>query len=413
MNKSTFDKWLEEIRAYGIKPGLSRVKELLRRMDNPQNKLQIIHITGTNGKGTTATLLRHILEKAGYLIGQFSTPSILGFNHMFYVDGPIEDEVLYKICDRIKKLCEEMVSDGLEYPTEYEIISAIMYQYFYERHVDYAVVEVAMGGENDCTNVMDHSILSIITAISLDHTGFLGDTLLDIAREKSGVIKRNSTVIVHPQSEEVMDFIQKNAEEKMSVVRTFDQDVVCTLDEMMHFEYRGINIDTHMMGVHQAGNIIGVLEAVQFLREKGYVSVSGQVIRKAISETVFEGRFERIGHWILDGAHNHESLMALKDVLNELNLYNLTGIFGALKDKDLDQALLALKPYFRRVVVTEPNSFRKCPADEMGDKLKKLGYDILVEPSIEKAFEKAKAFDGIKLAFGSFYMLSELRPYIK
>jgi dihydrofolate synthase/folylpolyglutamate synthase len=306
-----------------------------------------------------------------------------------------------------------MVSDGLEYPTEYEIISAIMYQYFYERHVDYAVVEVAMGGENDCTNVMDHSILSIITAISLDHTGFLGDTLLDIAKEKSGVIKRNSTVILHPQSEDVMEFIYKNADEKMSVVRTFDKNVVCTFDDMMHFEYKGLKIDTQMMGIHQAGNIIGVLEAVQFLKEKGYISVSSKLIQEAIAETVFEGRFERIGEWILDGAHNHESLMALRDVLCQMNLYNLIGVFGALKDKDIDQALLALKPHFDTVIVTEPNSFRKCPADEMGDKLKELGYDIIVESSVEKAFRMAEDIEGTKLGFGSFYMLSELRPYIK
>jgi len=413
MNKLQFDKWLEEIRSYGIKPGLSRVIELLNRLDNPQDKLNIIHITGTNGKGTTATLLRHILEEE-YKVGQFSTPSIISFNHMFYVDGPISDEVLYRISDQIKTLCEDMVSDGLEYPTEYEIIAAIMYQYFYECHVDFAIVEVAMGGENDCTNVMNHSILSIMTEISLDHTNFFGPTLLDIAKEKSGVIKNNSAVIVHPQDEDVFDYIKNDADKKLSILRSFEGQVDCFYDDMMTFAYKGLEVKTKMMGDHQARNIIGVIEAINYLNEKGYASVSKEQLLNSIENTVFEGRFERIEDWILDGAHNHESLMGLKSVLEHLDLYHLNGVFAALKDKDIDEALKALAPHFDLMIVTEANSFRKCPAGEMSDRMSKLGYkNIIIEENINKAFQRAEKTDQMKLVFGSFYMLSELRPLIK
>lgn len=414
MNKKLFEKWIEEVRGFGVKPGLSRVKELLRRMDNPQDQLKIIHITGTNGKGTTATLLREILTQAGYLVGQFSTPSLIGFHHMFYVDGPISETYLYSIGEKIKIICDDMISEGLEYPTEYEIISAIMYQYFYERQVDFAVVEVAMGGENDCTNVMNHSILSIITTISLDHTDFLGETLLDIAKEKSGVIKRNSTVIVHPQDDDVMMFLKENAVQKNSILKTFDSKVTCTFNHKMFFEYREISIETFLMGQHQATNIIGVLEAVQCLIDKKYAVVSNEILENAISCVVFEGRFEQFQSWILDGAHNHASLLALKHVLEVLDLYNLIGVFGALKDKDINEALQALRPHFETMIVTEPNSIRKCSAFEMERRLKKLGYDqLVVEPDIGKAYLKANERSGIKLGFGSFYMLSELRPFIK
>ncbi len=413
MNKTEFDNWLEEIRSYGIKPGLSRVKELLRRLENPQNKLQIIHITGTNGKGTTATVLKNVLKSGGYDVGQFSTPSIISFNHMFDVNGPISDRKLFELSAQIKELCEDMIEDGLEYPTEYEIIAAIMYQYFYECHVDFAVVEVAMGGENDCTNVMDHSILSIITPISLDHTGFLGHTLLDIAKEKSGVVKHNSTLVLHPQDAAVEAFLVEDADNKMTVIKRFDPILDCKYSELMSFEYKGLNIETSLMGTHQALNIIGVIEAIDYLNQKGYVAIGKEGLLKAVKETTFEGRFERIDDWILDGAHNHESLMALKKVLDKLGLNNLIGLFGALKDKDFDEALKSLKPYFCKMIVTEPVSFRKLDADSMAERLKKLGYDdILVEPDITKAYEIARQSEGYKLGFGSFYMIADLRKEI-
>ncbi|MCH4886626.1 hypothetical protein EZV73_03555 [Acidaminobacter sp. JC074] len=414
MNKLDFENWLDQIKSYGIKPGLSRVKELLNRLDNPQNKLDIIHITGTNGKGTTATVLTNILRKADYKVGQFSTPSIISFNHMFDIHGPISDERLFELSARIKSLCEDMLSDGLEYPTEYEIIAAIMYLYFYEEHVDFAVVEVAMGGENDCTNVMDFSILSIITPISLDHTGFLGDTVLDIAKEKSGVIKNNSALIMHPQLKDVEDFLRADCQRKMALVKSFDPDVICSYDELMSFSYKGLKLQTRLMGKHQAANIIGVLEAVHYLNVKGYTSVSNDHMLEGVLETGFEGRFERIDQWILDGAHNHESLMALKDVLESLNLYDLVGVFGALRDKTIDEALMALRGHFRRVILTEPNSFRKLDVELLKEKFESLGYDNLrVSRSIEDAYIQAEKISGTKLGFGSFYMIGDLRRYIK
>ena len=134
-----------------------------------------------------------------------------------------------------------MKSDGLDYPTEYEIISAMMYEYFYQEHVDFAIVEVAMGGQNDCTNVMDHSILSMITPISLDHTGFLGDTVLEIAKEKSGVVKNNSVLISHPQDKEVMDFLKEDCQKKMTVFKTFTEDFTCDYNDLDVVSVRGFN----------------------------------------------------------------------------------------------------------------------------------------------------------------------------
>jgi len=414
MDIKSFNNWIEEIRSYGIKPGLSRVKELLNRLDNPQNKLDIIHITGTNGKGSTATLLRNILDEAEYVVGQFSTPSIISFNHMFLINNkPVSDNILCEIAEQLKSEIDDMLSDGFEHPTEYEIIAAMMYVYFYKEHVDFAVVEVAMGGENDCTNVMDHSILSVITPISLDHQGFLGSTLKAIATEKSGVIKYNSVLVTHPQEEEVMMVLEAVCDEKMTTLKSFDFKGEVEIAEKMHFNYKGLDVISQLIGKHQAQNIVGVIECISNLNNRGYTSVSKEQLLNGINKTTFEGRFECIGDWILDGAHNHESLMALKDNLESLKIKNLTGVIAVLRDKDIDDALVALKPYFRQIIVTEADSFRKLRAEDLYDKLKDLGYDnLIIEKDIEKAYEMAQKTQQRKLGFGSFYMLSELREYV-
>lgn len=414
MNIKFFNEWIEDVRSYGIKPGLSRVKELLRRLENPQNKLDIIHITGTNGKGSTATLLRHILCEGGYKTGQFSTPSIIDFNHMFLIDDQaITDKRLCEIALTLKNEIAFMLDDGFEHPTEYEIIAAIMYVYYCESHVDFAVVEVAMGGENDCTNVMDYSILSIITPISLDHQNFLGSTLKAIATEKSGVIKNNSVVITHPQKNEVMKVLEKVRDEKCAVLISFDEIRDITIDQEMTFNYEGLEIESKLLGIHQANNIVGVIEGIHSLNKRGFISISKSQLLEGIKSTVFEGRFERINGWILDGAHNHESLIALKNTLDLLNIQNIVGVIGVLKDKDIDEALLQLKPFISKLIVTEPDSFRKLSAEDLFKKLESLGYEsLIIEADVRKAYDLAMTSENVRLGFGSFYMLSELRKYV-
>lgn len=418
MNKELFEIWLNDIRNLGIKPGLSRVKKLLDLMDNPQNKLDVIHITGTNGKGSTATLLSNILLEAGYKIGQFSTPSLLGFNDMFRINNiQITDEKLFEIIEKTKVLIDEMIEQGYEHPTEYEIISAVMYQYFYEEHVDFAVVEVAMGGQNDCTNVIDYSILSIITPISFDHSSFLGDTLEKIAIEKAGIIKHNSVTITHPQNDVVMDVIVKETDEKMTVLNVIDDNVDYEIfEKFMVFSYDNLQIKSRLLGKHQMSNIICVIECILNLKNRGYIAVDKEELLAGIYETIFEGRFETISEnpkWIIDGAHNLESIRALKNNLDDLKYKNLIGIVGVLKDKDLDEAFKEILPYFKKIFVTEPESFRKLEADILKKDIERI-FNGSIESfkSISDVVKKVDATskpDDIILAFGSFYMIAEVR----
>lgn len=407
-----FEKWMEEVRNLGWKPGLSRVKSLLNRLENPQNKLDIIHITGTNGKGSTATLIHNILKAGGYKVGQFSSPSILGFHHMYLIDGvPIADSRLNELGEQVKCVIEDMLEEGEEHPTEYEILAAVLYLYFYQEHVSFAVVEVAMGGENDCTNVMDHVIQSIITPISLDHTDFLGSTLHEIAKEKAGIIKENSVLISHQQEAEVMTVLQASCDEKNTVMKVVHEEAEVSFRKPYQaFNYQSVEILSQLIGHHQRNNIIVAIEAVQDLKQRGYVSISTECMLDAIRLTKFEGRFEMIGDYVLDGAHNNESLKALADSLEIIGSQPRNMMIGILGDKDIGEGLEALKPYVKGVVVTEPNNPRKLDADLLKTKLEKLGFEVI---KATRHYEDAlNSVDSNALICGSFYLIGEMRPLV-
>lgn len=418
MNNKYFENWMNKIRGLGVKPGLIRVKKLLSLMDNPQNKLDIIHITGTNGKGSTATVLSNILIEGNYSVGQFSTPSILGFNHMFRVNNnSITNEELFDITDIIKDNIESMIKEGYDHPTEYEIISCIMYEYFYRKHVDFAVVEVAMGGENDCTNVMDYSIISIITEISLDHSSFLGNNLKDIAIEKSGVIKNNSVVISHKQTKEVMDVLEKKSTDMMSVLKVVENiENYEVNEEFISFEYKKIKIKSKLIGRHQGTNISGVIECISNLKNRGYINITSEELLTGISKSSFEGRFEYLKKdpiWIIDGAHNSKSINGLRDSLIDLNYSNLIGILGILKDKDMDESLKSILPLFKKIILTEPDSFRKLSVNELKKKIQNLSNIEIVDfKEVTDAIEYVKKNSletDVIVGFGSFYMISDIR----
>ncbi|MBN2794881.1 MAG: hypothetical protein JXR88_05715 [Clostridia bacterium] len=405
-----FELWMKEVRNLGWKPGLSRIKSLLNRLDNPQNKLDIIHITGTNGKGSTATLLHNILVKGNYKVGQFSSPSILGFHHMYLINHmPITEERLNEIGKTLKLVIENMIEEGEEHPTEYEILAAAMYQYFFEEHVDFAVVEVAMGGEKDCTNVMDYSIQSIITPISMDHTDFLGDTLAKIAIEKSGVIKNNSVLISHKQEDEVIQVLKNVCEQKQTVIRIIDTDETPNYrNPYQVFHYKGLEIQSKLLGKHQMKNICVVIEAVHDLMTRGYASMTTEALLEAIKETTFEGRFEQYENYILDGAHNNESLKALAETLKFVDSKKRKVILGVLGDKDINEGLIALKPFVESFILTEPNSPRKLDVKLLKEKVEQLGIDVsLCTTNYEEAL---KAAGTSALICGSFYLIQELRP---
>lgn len=411
----SFQTWIEPYKNMGIKPGTKTVKTLLNHLGNPQDQIKVIHITGTNGKGTTARLFHNILWKAGYKTGLFMSPYLSHPEEMCVIDGEeVSSGMWLDLAEKIQSKLEIMVSLGEDLPTEYEIYAAMMYLYFKEAGVDFGVVEVAMGGKNDCTNVISKPVLTVITAIDLDHQKFLGNTVLEIAKEKSGIMKAGCPLVLHKQNDEVMAYFQKKSSEmglNMTLIQANDE--VKYVDYGMTFIYKDLYIATSLMGNHQKQNIVGVIEGIEILKKNKHLVLTDETLVAAVKETTLACRFEKIGSWILDGAHNDSSLLALKRTLDDLGLNNLIGVVGVLLDKENLQGFKALRPYFKRMILLEPLNVRKCSNKILKQRLESIGYEKVMEaPNIEEAFKLAQETKLLKVAFGSFYMVGPLRDHL-
>ena len=412
----SFQMWLEPYKKMGIKPGTQTVKTLLNHLGNPQDQIKVIHITGTNGKGTTARLFHNVLWKAGYKTGLFMSPYLNQPEEMCVIDGEqISSDLWLDLAEKIQSKLEVMISLGQDLPTEYEIYAAMMYLYFKEADVDFAVVEVAMGGENDCTNVIKKPVLTVITAIDLDHQKFLGDTVLQIAKEKSGIMKMGCPQVLHKQNKEIMAYFEKKSREmKVPISLVEADDRIKYSDYQMIFDYKGLTITTSLLGKHQKQNIIGVIEGLEILDNHGHLILCHEILKRAIKETILPCRFEKIGSWILDGAHNDSSLLALKNTLHDLGLKDLVGVVGVLLDKENLQGFKALRPYFKKMILLEPLNDRKCPNNILKQRLESIGYERVIEASnVNEAIGLGQRSTEFKLAFGSFYMVGPLRDHLE
>ena len=212
MNFTESVKYIHSLLAFGIKPGLERISMLLSLLDNPQDKLKIIHVAGTNGKGSTSVFINNILIDAGYTVGLYTSPFIYEFNERIQIDNiPINDDELVSVMTEVAEKVNVMLKEGYEHPTEFELITAAAFLYFKRKKCDYVVLEVGLGGVYDATNIIDAPVLSIITSISLDHTDYLGKTLEEVAKNKCGIIKKNCPVLSYMnQAGEVIDVIKDN-----------------------------------------------------------------------------------------------------------------------------------------------------------------------------------------------------------
>lgn len=199
-------RYIEETHKFGIRLGLENISKLLEMLGNPQDNLNIIHVAGTNGKGSTCSFITKILQTAGYNVGLYTSPYLETFTERIRVNGyNISEEEVASIVTLIKTKIDEMVSEGYSYPTEFEIVTAMAFYYYNKQKVDYVVLEVGMGGRYDATNIINKSLISVITPVSLDHIDALGDTIGKIAYEKAGIIKENGLVVIHPQKEEAQN----------------------------------------------------------------------------------------------------------------------------------------------------------------------------------------------------------------
>jgi len=409
----------------GSKFELIRVESVLEKLGRPEKNIKAIHIAGTNGKGSTASGISKVLEVAGYRVGLYISPFIDVFEERISINGEnISKEDLAEGISKIERSIVETEKELGEPLTEFEVITVLMFSYFSEKNVDYAVIETGLGGRFDATNVIT-PILSCITSISLDHMEILGDTLSKIAFEKAGIIKQNVPVVLFPQVKEAFNVIEECAKERNSRLYYFDKDCVKSSIQYKNKPYQDIVIETNrdtynvrfsLIGEHQKYNcamIIHICEALMDLE----INLTKDIIYRALSKVVWIGRLEIIHEnplVVLDGAHNEDAMKNLAISIDEYFTFDrLFLVFGILKDKNIEVKEILSKAH--KVYTTEIKIQRTLKAHELYKKCK--GFKVLVNcesdpiTAILNAIKEANKEDMI-LVCGSFYLIGEVRGKI-
>jgi dihydrofolate synthase/folylpolyglutamate synthase len=406
---------------------LENISVLAQHLGHPENKYPSVHIAGTNGKGSTAAFLEAMLCEAGYRTGLYTSPHLERINERIRIEGKdIPDEAFADVFSRIHALIEKLLADGTlrAHPTFFECITTIAFLYFAEAGVDFAVFETGLGGRLDSTNIVTPQV-SIITRIDFDHENFLGHSLREIAAEKAGIIKPTVPVVIAEQHDEAREVIVARATELHSpLVETSTLFSV----ESIHMEEgrvravvsepgagKPINIDPQLAGRFQLQNALSAVAAAHVLKSQGYRLTDG-VIELGIATAVWPGRIENIRvqpDIYLDGAHNPSSARELDAFLAE----NFAGrriilIFGALRDKAVDEIAGILFPRAAHVIFTEPATSRAISAAQLAEIAGHYASSSEIIPdaaqALEAALSKAQPGDTIFIT-GSLYLVGQLR----
>ena len=409
---------------FGSVLGLERISELLKRLGNPQEDLKIIHIAGTNGKGSVSRFVYSSLREAGYKVGIYSSPYLEVFNERIEANGQyISDNELEGYADQASKIAKEMCEEGLLSPTEFDVVTAIAFMFFKEKNVDYVVLEVGLGGRGDSTNVIEKPLVTAITSISYDHMDRLGNTLGEIAFEKAGIIK-NAPVVTGIMSLEAIEVIRKKANDKGATIYETKAEEYNIIEENLEgssftckiFDKTWENLKIQMIGEHQVQNAIVALKILELLD----VKIPEEHIRKGMLKATNPGRFEvmeRNPYVILDGAHNQAGIEGLVKTLKEnFQDEKLLVVTGMLQDKDVDHMCQCYKELNADFIATEPNNPRKMPKEELAKVLEEKGLRMVGASTPKEAKElsnqlvacRENQYSGIIFA-GSLYLIGEIR----
>ena len=400
----------------GSIPGLSRTQELLRLMGNPEKKLKFIHIAGTNGKGSTAAMSASILQKAGYRVGLYTSPYIFRFNERMQVNGEqIADEDVAAITEYVKQYAETME----EKPTEFELVTAIGFEYFARQNCDIVVLEVGLGGALDSTNVIPVPEVAVITNIGLDHTEVLGDTVEKIAETKAGIFKEGGHGVIYRGTPSVEAVFEQICRERNVTLRKAD---FASLKLKAHSLEGQIfdcghrkDLALPLLGDHQLHNASVVLSIMDTLKDLGW-QISEDNIRDGLRDASWPGRFDIVSRdplFIIDGGHNPQCIEALvKNIQDYLTGRNVIALTGVLADKDYGDMYKPVMPLVHQFVCITPPNPRKLEAAELAEHLTRAGATAVACESVEAGVRKALALagkNGVVLCFGSLYTIGDIR----
>lgn len=454
MNYEESRKYIQDASSRGSVLGLDNIVNLMNKLGNVQDRLKVVHIAGTNGKGSTSAYITQILIEAGYTVGRYTSPAVFDYMEMFTINNINISEDEYAVnMTIIKKAIDEMEAEHMTLPTPFEIETALAYLYFYRNKCDIAIIETGMGGRLDATNIVKSPLVSVLTSISKDHSRFLGETLEEITFNKAGIIKKNCPVVSAIQCDEAAKVIKEEAIKNNSklivcnelqnvrfnndktygryvgsiafnnILDNTDEKVLNKINrkyEENEIKNNEFNVETSMLGTFQIHNIPTAIETILALKSEGFF-IYKENIENGIKNASISGRCERINDTpaiYIDGGHNPGAAFNLKNTL-EMYFTNrkLVYIIGVLADKDYDTVLSVTGGLANHIItVTPPDNARALDGRELLKTVLKYNTSAEYADDLEKAVNRGiecAGDDGVLFVFGSLSYLGRIKKIVR
>ncbi len=419
--------YLRDLTKFGFNFGLDRIEELMRRLGDPQKTMSYIHVGGTNGKGSVVSMLNAMLTAAGEKAGMFTSPHLHSYRERFRIgDELMSHEEVAALLTEIRPIVEDMIADGFEQPTEFEVNTAMAFAWFARKGVKIAVLEVGMGGEIDATNVIENTKIAVLTNVALEHTQYLGDTKEKICLTKAGIIKKDAAVISGCEEESLKEILRRRVEETgAKSLSLLQDDFRGSFEDESPTEQRFTYEDEDVKWEHLRLPLLGrhqIANAALAVRAARGLGLDEAAIREGLLNTVWPCRLEKVSDdpfTIIDGAHNDHGMAVLTEYLRNHWLgHPIVVLIGMLADKEREKAIALLGPLTDKVVVTRPNSPRAGDYEMIAEFFRPYCDEIYLEEAIPDAVAKAQSLakaageDALLLITGSLYMVADARGVI-
>lgn len=421
-------EFADSTKKYGSILGLESIRNLMQELGNVQEQLHIIHVAGTNGKGSVCAFLSAALTEAGYRVGRYNSPAVFERREVFRIgETMISKEEYAAVFERVQTACEVLTKRGCPHPTVFEVETAAAFLWFYEKKCDLVLLETGMGGETDATNLITHPVCSVLTSIGMDHMQYLGNTIEEIAKVKAGIIKKGCPVVALKQSDGVCEVIKNKAEdcgsrcvlvevpqymqEKPIQKQCIQYPVQGTTLQDVHYG----SVHTALGGIWQRENLSLALAVLKLLEESGY-PITKEAVQSGIAKTIWHGRYEVLQTeplFIIDGAHNPIAAKRLKETIEkDFTNREIIYIIGVLADKEHEKMLRLLLPGAKAVFTVTPDNPRALDGEILAKEARKYADTVWHVPDIRKAVEMAKETakeSDVILTVGSLSYLKEVK----
>lgn len=438
LNQQEAEKFMAEAAIRGSVFGLEHMRSLMAELSDVQERLSIVHVAGTNGKGSVCAMAEQILRLAGYRTGWYSSPKVFSYEEIYRVNGQaIGQERLLQLLWEVKEACRRLQEKGLPQPTLFEIETAVAFLYFEQEKCDVVLLETGLGGRLDATNIIRKPLCSVITSVSRDHMQVLGEDICGIAAEKAGIIKPGCPVVSAPQQPEVQKVLREACREQGSALGETEGTAIRRVrylqkereaggeEKELAFDYQGYTeLRLSLLGACQPENAACAIEVAKLLGELGF-SITEAQIRQGLREVRWPGRFEIVSQrplTVLDGAHNVDAAKKLRKTL-ELGFTNRVIIFiiGVLADKEYEKLLEIMLPLAERTFTVTPDNPRALPGEVLCQAAAQGCSGVINTGSVKEAWQRAREtarvleFAGARpmvVAFGSLSYLGELKEAV-